>query len=91
MNTPVAVTETAGEGGAWGIAILAKYASDTKGMPLEDYLDQYVFANSSRAVEAPEEKDVNGFNEYMKLYKKGLAAESCAADIINGQGERSWQ
>ena len=53
-------------------------------MPLEDYLDQYVFANSSRAVEAPEEKDVNGFNEYMKLYKKGLAAESCAADIING-------
>lgn len=84
LNTPVAVTETAGEGGAWGIALLAKYASDTKGMSLEDYLDQYVFANSSRAVEAPEEKDVNGFNEYMKLYKKGLAAESCAADIING-------
>ncbi len=84
LGTPVAVTETAGEGGAWGIALLAKYASDTKGMALEDYLDKVVFSNSAGSIEYPKDEDVNGFNQYIELYKKGLAAESCAAEIING-------
>ena len=50
LNTPVAVTKTAGEGGAWGIAVLAKYAADTKGCSLEDYLDRYVFATDESTV-----------------------------------------
>ncbi len=44
MNTPVAVMETAGEGGAWGIAVLAEYAAHNNGKPLEDYLDEKVFS-----------------------------------------------
>lgn len=81
LNTPVAVTKTAGEGGAWGIAVLAKYAADTKGCSLEDYLDRYVFATDESTVEQPVQSDVDGFNEYMKKYKKGLAAEIAAAGI----------
>ena len=84
LNTPVAVTKTAGEGGAWGIALLAKYASDNKGVSLEEYLDKYVFAENESKIENPYESDVKGFCEYMKKYKKGLAAEIAAADIYNG-------
>lgn len=83
LNTPVAVTKTAGEGGAWGIALLAKYASDTKGRSLEDYLDKYVFANNESRMEDPDESDVKGFADYMKKYKTGLAAEIAAAGVIN--------
>lgn len=83
LSTPVAVTKTAGEGGAWGIALLAKYASDTKGEALEDYLDKYVFKDNESSVEYPDESDVKGFCEYMKKYKKGLAAEKAAAGTIN--------
>lgn len=81
LNTPVAVTETAGEGGAWGIALLAKYAADTKGETLEDYLDKYVFSGSKSTVISPDETDVNGFADYMKKYKKCLAAEIAAANV----------
>lgn len=84
LNTPVAVTKTAGEGGAWGIALLARYAADTKGETLEDYLDQYVFSGSESSVISPDENDVNGFAAYMDIYKKCLAAEISAADALNG-------
>lgn len=84
LNTPVSVTKTAGEGGAWGIALLARYAFDTKGETLEDYLDKYVFASNESHVEYPDERDVEGFRNYMANYKKGLAAEIAVADIING-------
>lgn len=50
MNTPVAVMETAGEGGAWGIAILAKYAADHTDELLEDYLDKRVFSKYKSSV-----------------------------------------
>lgn len=83
LNTPVAVTKTAGEGGAWGIALLAKYASDTKGESLEDYLDKYVFKDNESSVETPVESDVKGFAVYMEKYKKGLAAEKAASGVIN--------
>lgn len=83
LNTPVAVTKTAGEGGAWGIALLAQYAYDNKGETLEDYLDKYVFAANESHIENPDEKDVEGFKKYMVNYKNGLAAEIAAADIIN--------
>lgn len=78
MNCPVAVMETAGEGGAWGIAVLANYAKDTKGVNLDDYLNRFVFSECQSVVEYPDEKDVSGFAEYMKLYKKGLAVEKSA-------------
>lgn len=78
MNCPVTVMETAGEGGAWGIAVLANYARDKKGLSLDDYLNRFVFADCESKTEAPDERDAAGFAEYMKLYKKGLAVEKAA-------------
>lgn len=82
MNTPVAVMETAGEGGAWGIAILAKYAGDGTDESLEDYLDRKVFSRYKSSVVKPEEQDAQGFADYMKLYKKALAVEKSAVENI---------
>lgn len=82
LNTPVAVMETAGEGGAWGIAVLAEYLFDGNGASLEDYLNNRVFAKSKKTVVEPDEKDAQGFAEYMKLYKKGLAVQKSAYQNI---------
>lgn len=82
MNTPVAVMETAGEGGAWGIAILAKYAADHTDESLEDYLDKRVFSKYKSSVVQPDSGDVKGFADYMKLYKKALAVEEAAVKNI---------
>ncbi len=82
MNTPVAVMETAGEGGAWGIAILAKYAFDSTDESLEDYLDSKVFSKYKSSVIEPVESDVKGFADYMKLYKKAIAVEKTAVENI---------
>lgn len=82
MNTPIAVMETAGEGGAWGIAVLAAYAADNHGEKLEDYLNEKVFSKYQSSVIQPYAEDVSGFKEYMKLYKKGLAVQKSAADYL---------
>lgn len=82
MNTPVAVMETAGEGGAWGIAILARYAADSTNERLEDYLDDKVFSRYKSSVIEPDEQYALGFAEYMKLYKKALAVEKSAVENI---------
>lgn len=82
MNTPVAVMETAGEGGAWGIAILAKYAADSPNEPLEDYLDNKIFSHYKSSVIEPDKADVQGFADYMKLYKKALVVEKSAVENI---------
>lgn len=82
MHSPVAVMETAGEGGAWGIAVLARYMIDNDGEALEEYLNHKVFSNCECSVITPNEEDVKGFNEYMKLYKSGLAVEKAAAECI---------
>lgn len=82
MNAPIAVMETAGEGGAWGIAVLARYAIDKNGETLEDYLNEKVFSKYKSSTIKPDENDVKGFADYMKLYKKGLAVEKSAAENI---------
>lgn len=78
MHTPVSTMETAGEGGAWGMAILAKFAVDGKGQSLEDYLDEKVFAGMNAVTEEPDPRDVEGFESYMKNYAKMLKAEEAA-------------
>ena len=82
MNSPVSVMETAGEGGAWGIAVLANYAFDKCGLSLEDYLNEKVFSKYKSTTLEPIEADVKGFENYMKLYKAGLAVEKAACDNI---------
>ncbi len=79
MNTPVSVMETAGEGGAWGMAVLAQYmALKCDGESLEDYLDNRVFAGMKSITEKPDARDVEGFNKYIENYKKMLKAEEAA-------------
>lgn len=82
MNTPVTVNKTAGEGGAWGMAILARYCVDSKGLNLDEYLTQNVFADCESSTVEPDKKDTDGFEKYMKLYKKGLAVEKAASESI---------
>jgi sugar (pentulose or hexulose) kinase len=83
MNVPVSVMETAGEGGAWGIAILAAYML-FKGMnePLEAYLSNKVFAGEIGTTIAPDPGDVEGFAVFMERYKKGLVIERAAVDAL---------
>lgn len=81
LNCPVAVMKTAGEGGAWGMAVLAKYAVD-KSCSLDEYLSKKVFVNAECKTVAPDENDVSGFDEYMKLYKSALNAEIAAYENI---------
>lgn len=83
MNTPVSVMETAGEGGAWGIALLADYMLH-KGAEemLDRYLADHVFIKNKGIERKPEEKDVEGFNLFMKRYATGLAIERAAVDAL---------
>jgi sugar (pentulose or hexulose) kinase len=81
MNVPVSVMETAGEGGAWGIALLASYMLHKEtNEPLEAYLSDKVFAEENSTTIAPDQRDVNGFTAFMARYKKGLVIERAAVD-----------
>lgn len=82
-NTPVACMETAGEGGPYGMALLASYlVSRSPGQPLEQYLSQRVFAQTAAAVLDPDPADVAGFNAYMERYKALLAVEKAALEAL---------
>jgi sugar (pentulose or hexulose) kinase len=81
MNVPVSVMETAGEGGAWGIALLASYMLHKRtNEPLEAYLSDKVFAGEKGSTVAPDQADVSGFAAFMERYKKGLPIERAAVD-----------
>lgn len=82
MNTPVSVLETAGEGGAWGIAVLAVYAAKKRNKSLDVFLDENVFSNFKSTTLKPDENDVNGFEKYMIKYKKGLGVEKSATELL---------
>jgi sugar (pentulose or hexulose) kinase len=83
MNVPVSVMETAGEGGAWGIALLAAYMlQKEKDEPLEAYLSNRVFAGENGTTISPDRKDVDGFTSFMERYKKGLVIEIAAVEAL---------
>ena len=83
INAPVSVMETAGEGGAWGIAVLASYlVNKEEGESLEDYLNNKVFAGQEGEEVLPDERDVQGFDEFMVRYKEGLAIERAAVEHL---------
>jgi len=81
LNTPVAVMETAGEGGAWGIAILAAYMSGGTGS-LDVFLDDVVFKHKAGSVIEPVSGDAAGFNMYMERYVSALKIERAAVDCF---------
>jgi sugar (pentulose or hexulose) kinase len=74
---------TAGEGGAWGMAILASYMmnKDQK-ETLEDFLDKKVFKEVDGQEIYPDEFDVKGFEAFIERYKKGLVIEQAAVDHL---------
>ncbi|MBP5764976.1 MAG: FGGY-family carbohydrate kinase [Bacteroidales bacterium] len=79
LGSPISVMETAGEGGAWGIALLAGYmVNNSKGLTLADYLEDVVFAGNTGVEIAPTQEDIDGFNQYIKNYSAGLAIEQAA-------------
>ena len=82
MKANVSVLSTAGEGGAWGIAVLASYAKNSYGLSLEEFLDKNVFSKFEISTVEPDINDVNGFEKYMALYKKSLAVEKSAVENI---------
>ncbi len=81
LDTPVSVMETAGEGGSWGMALLAAYASSKTDKSLGEWLENEVFANMKVSTLSPSCEGVEGFNEYMKNYCKGLEAEKLLGKI----------
>ena len=80
LNSPISVMETAGEGGAWGIALLAGYLINQNGKNLADYLEEVVFAGNTGVSIAPTPEDVAGFEKYIENYKRCLPIEQCAVD-----------
>ncbi|MBO5487254.1 MAG: FGGY-family carbohydrate kinase [Eubacterium sp.] len=83
MNTPISVMETAGEGGAWGIAVLASYMiQKAEGESLGAYLNSKVFAGQEGSELAPNPEGVKGFDEFINIYKAGLPIERAAVDSM---------
>ena len=81
IHAPVTVMETAGEGGAWGIALLADYlVYRKKDEALEDYLQNHVFTGMKQITVAPDPEDETGFNRYMDRFVSCIPAQKAAAD-----------
>lgn len=79
LNSAVSVMKTAGEGGAWGMAVLAAYAALGNGKALPEFLEAEVFSSMESTTVSPDEKGAAGFASFIENYKKGLAAEYAAA------------
>ena len=83
INTPVTVRQTAGEGGAWGIALLASYlVNKNDDETLDDFLNNRVFKDDECYTLEPKKADVDGFDKFIKQYKKGLSIERAAVENI---------
>ena len=79
LNSPISTMETAGEGGAWGIALLASYlVNNADNLSLADWLEAVVFAGNKGVEVAPTPDDVEGFNRYIENYRAGLEIEKAA-------------
>ncbi len=82
LDAPVAVAESAGEGGAWGAAVLAAYAASGAGLDLAAFLTDRVFATAEPVVALPVADDVAGFAAYLDRYRAGLDAERAAVAAL---------
>ncbi|MDD2971579.1 MAG: FGGY-family carbohydrate kinase [Lachnospiraceae bacterium] len=83
IDAPVSVMETAGEGGAWGIAVLASYMINKEANEsLDDFLNHKVFAGQTGTKIEPKAEDVAGFNTFIQRYTRGLPIERAAIDSL---------
>ena len=82
LGADITLMQSAGEGGAWGIALLAAYtAREDRTLTLQGFLDSKVFGGMKGSTVSPAPEDVEGIRSYMKLYKAGVAAEKAAAEV----------
>ena len=82
-NASVRCMQTAGEGGPYGMALLAAYTvQKDPSQSLEDYLQRRVFANAVCTTVAPEKADVEGFNTYLQQYRALLEVERKATEVL---------
>ncbi|SFF17097.1 Sugar (pentulose or hexulose) kinase [Paenibacillus catalpae] len=87
LNVPISVMSTAGEGGAWGMALLASYlVNKDQEESLDNFLAQKVFKDVEGLEIAPDAKDVKGFEAFIKRYQAGLAIEQAAVDHLLENG-----
>ena len=83
INAPVSVMETAGEGGPWGMALLAAYMIQKEEQEsLGDYLSKKVFSGNAGVSMEPDAKDVEGFERFIERYKNGIAIEQSALKTL---------
>ena len=86
LHTPVTVLSTAGEGGAWGAALLAAFAMQKQaGETLEEFLQNRVFGENAGSTLQPDARDEAGFNKFLKSYKAALPVEQAAAAWAQGE------
>ena len=74
--------ETAGEGGAWGIAVLALYMAQTGGESLSDYLNHQIFAGEEGSTVQATTEEIAGFDTFMKKFHAALTVEQAAVDAL---------
>jgi sugar (pentulose or hexulose) kinase len=88
LAAPVSVAESASEGGAWGIAVLAAYvrAAEREDVALDVFLDEHVFGGAVFETSEPDVADVEGFSAYLDRYSAGLAVERAAVDALTLEG-----
>jgi sugar (pentulose or hexulose) kinase len=87
LNVPISVMSTAGEGGAWGMALLASYMKNKEqSETLEDFLENKVFKDVEGQEISPDPTDVKGFEVFMERYQGGLAIEQAAVDHLLENG-----
>lgn len=82
FRTPISVMDTAGEGGAWGMSLLACYSVEHNDNNLVDYLEQKVFNEQEEYIVHPDSKKVESYDEYIENYKRGLPLQRQSSEII---------
>lgn len=83
MNAPVALMSTAGEGGPWGMAVLAAYMiNKQEGEELEEYLNNKVFIGQESVIAKPDPEDVNGYDEFIENYKAAVSVQQAAVNAM---------
>ncbi len=82
VGAPVSVMETAGEGGPYGMALLASYRLNGNGKTLPDFLDNNVFADAKSVTLSADKDDCEGFDRFLAAYKKALPLEKMATEVL---------
>lgn len=80
LRTDVSVMKTAGEGGAWGMALLAAYMNE-ENISLSEFLDKKVFSDMECSTLSPTKEGAEGFDKFIESYKAGLPAQKIVSEV----------